>query len=359
MNRLAIHAATSKYDFFYNVTWSEINANLASGKYSAIIIDERVLELYSSVLVISAETLLIPIKASEEIKNVDTSLNILKGLIARSIPRSDTIAAIGGGVIQDVVTFAASVYMRGINWVYYPTTLLGQSDSCIGGKSSLNFGGWKNVIGNFYNPEAIVVQTEFLQTLAPVEIRSGIGEIIKVHMLSGQLAIADLERDLQLYYSGNNSLDILIIRSIKLKNEILKVDALDKGIRLHMNYGHSFGHALESATNYGMPHGIAVTIGIDMANYFAYKQNLISYELFIRLRKILLLNLKTNDFISLDVTEFFSALTKDKKNKLGEYGLILPISEGKVELMMFQMSSETNSILSNYFEDSYGHLLQN
>ena len=118
-----------------------------------------------------------------------------------------------------------------------------------------------------------------------------------------------------------------------------------------MNYGHSFGHALEAATHFGIPHGIAVTIGLDIANYFAMKQGLIEQTLFNKLHDVLFLNLKSQDFVSFEIQEFIQALEKDKKNRQGEYGLILPISKGEVELRFYKMNESVNTTIKNYFEE--------
>lgn len=351
MNKLEIFADVGTYDLFFSTDWAEIRKDLDD--CSAIVVDEKVYGLYEEQLNIQNKTV-IKIKVSEEIKTPFTALDICEQLIQSGVTRDSFIVAIGGGVVQDLVTFAASIYMRGIDWVLYPTTLLSQADSCIGGKSSINFKSWKNILGNFYNPKRIYIQSKFLETLTEDDIRSGVGEILKVFMLSGPSALDELIEKMNHYQSDSSVLDGLILKSLELKNNILEVDALDKGMRLKMNYGHSFGHALEAATHFGIPHGIAVTIGLDIANYFSMKLGLIEQELFTKLHETLLLNLKPQDYMDFEFSEFIQALEKDKKNRPGKYGLIIPVSKGEVELKFHKMDESTNSVIKEYFEEFYG-----
>ena len=144
-------------------------------EFKLIVVDKKVFELYENLFSDSGNLYLIDV--TEENKTPIEALKICDFFIRNELKRNEKICAIGGGIIQDLVTFATSVYMRGIEWVFIPTTLLAQADSCIGGKSSLNYGGAKNIIGNFYPPSEIIINYDFLQTLEKVDIRSGIGEI--------------------------------------------------------------------------------------------------------------------------------------------------------------------------------------
>lgn len=351
MNNLQIYSATGTYELSFDAQISGLEGVIE--KASAFVIDEKVLGLYGEKLSLPDDRLIV-IPVGEEIKTPFTCLDICEQMLLKGVSREGYIVAIGGGVIQDLVTFAASIYMRGIKWYFLPTTLLAQADSCIGGKSSINFKSWKNILGNFYEPEKIFIFTEFLQTLTDDEIRSGIGEIFKVYLLSGRESAAKLEAEMRSLEGDPGVLDNLILGALELKNRILKVDALDKGLRLKMNYGHSFGHALEAATDFQIPHGIAVTIGLDVANYFSLQLGLISQETFDKFHTILIQNMQDDDFVDFEFPRFIHALEKDKKNKQGQYGLIVPVSEGEVELRFFDMNEEVNKLISNYFDTFYG-----
>ena len=348
---MKIFATNSSYELTFNEKFSHVNKYM--NQSSAIIIDRKVYNLYRKYFY-KYKKKFIYIDVSERNKTVQTALDICKEFLKKKIKRHECILAIGGGVIQDITTFSTSIYLRGINWLYIPTTLLAQADSCIGGKSSINFLGFKNILGNFYPPSKILINTNFLKTLPKDQIRSGIGEIIKVYLLSGGSAFEKLKKLLEQYIKNEKVLKQLIKEAIIHKNKILKIDAEDKNVRLKMNYGHSFGHALESAANYSMPHGIAVTIGIDMANFFAFKKKLISKKLFLDLRNITNLNLNKKDYIKFNKKTYFESLKKDKKNLQNKYGLILPITKGVVKLFYFPINMSNKNIMNEYFKKFYG-----
>lgn len=347
MNKLDIFSDKGTYELFFNLPNEKLVKVIQESK--AVIMDENVLRLYGDALGLDAEKV-IKVVALEDKKRPEEALDICEELMLKGITRHDTIVAIGGGITQDLVTFATSILFRGIKWIWLPTTLLAQADSCIGGKSSLNFKSWKNIIGNFYPPHKIYVQDEFLETLSDDDIRSGIGEILKVHLLSGR---ENAEKIISLTQDTQQNMAFMIFNSLMLKNKILEIDPLDQGLRLKMNYGHSFGHALESATHFGIPHGIAVTIGLDMANYLAFRTDKLTQEEFMRLHTLLCSNLKDHDFVSFAMHDFIAALKKDKKNDATHYRLIIPVAFGEVEVTKFVMDDFVEQILSEYIEKFY------
>ena len=347
LNKLDIFSDKGTYELFFNLPNEELVKVIQESK--VVIIDENVLHLYGDILGLAAEKV-IKVVALEDKKRPEEALEICEALMLCGVTRHDTIVAIGGGITQDLVTFATSILFRGIKWIWLPTTLLAQADSCIGGKSSLNFKAWKNIIGNFYPPHKIFVQDNFLQTLSDDDIRSGVGEILKVHLLSGK---ENAEKIISLMQDAQKNMAFMIFNSLELKNKILEIDPLDQGLRLKMNYGHSFGHALESASQFGIPHGIAVTIGLDMANYLAFKTQKLKQEEFVKLHEFLQNNLEVKDFVVFEFADFIAALKKDKKNSDGEYRLIIPVAFGEVEVTKFAMDGFVEEILSEYFKIFY------
>lgn len=350
LSNMKIFASNSSYELTFNENLSYVDKYI--NQSSAIIIDRKVYNLYRKYFY-KYQKKLIYIDVSEKNKTVQTAMDICGDFLKKRIKRHECVLAIGGGIIQDVVTFSTSIYLRGINWLYIPTTLLAQADSCIGGKSSINFLGFKNILGNFYPPSKILINTNFLKTLPKDQIRSGIGEIIKVHLLSGSSSVEGLKLLLKRYMKDEKVLKQLIKQAIIKKNKILKIDAEDKNVRLKMNYGHSFGHALESAANYSLPHGIAITIGLDMANFFSFKKKLISKKLFLDLKEIINFNLKKKDYVEFNKKTFFQSLKKDKKNKKNKYGLILPVTKGVVKLFYCSINLSNNNIINEYFKKFY------
>lgn len=287
-------------------------------------------------------------EAEEELKTVDTSVLICERLLELGFRRGQTLLAIGGGTIQDIVTFSASILFRGVPWVFVPTTLLAQADSCLGGKSSLNLKHWKNQLGNFYPPREIYIAPEFLKTLNNDDFRSGLGEIIKVHFLSGPEMVRKISKVYKRLSVGSNELTEAIKDSLEAKARIVEADEFDQGQRLILNYGHSFGHALETATDFRVPHGIAVLLGVDMANYVGWKMGRIKAEDYERLREIVGFHLRDTDLAGVNVEIFFRALRHDKKNREGEYSFILPSGTGIVEKVFVPMNTDTDGIIEGY-----------
>jgi 3-dehydroquinate synthase len=210
------------------------------------IIDSKIAEIYPHI----NEKNSILIDCDENAKTIDGVSFLLKQLIIKQAKKNTKLIALGGGVLQDVVGFCASILCRGIDYILIPTTLLSQADSCIGGKTSINFENRKNILGTFYPPSNIFICYEFLKSLAPIEILSGLGEIYKFHILQNKIN----------EFSETLCFDT-IYSSLKYKKRILELDEFDKNERQILNFGHTFGHALEASSQHEIPHGIAVIIG--------------------------------------------------------------------------------------------------
>lgn len=204
----------------------------------------------------------ISIEASEVAKSLDQMSQVIVDLRRLGANRTTKLVAIGGGVIQDIVTFVASVYMRGLKWDYMPTTLLGMVDSCIGGKSSINVGDYKNLIGNFYPPQDIFVDLQFVATLNTEQKAAGLFEAVKIcfahtgDAFERYLALdVDTESTLSKF---NDAIEL----SLHTKRWFIEIDEYDQKERLLLNFGHTFGHAIEGSCDFSIPHGIAVGLGM-------------------------------------------------------------------------------------------------
>lgn len=300
----------------------------AEGPQRHYVIDARVAELYRPQLaaVLASRSVLI-VEAKESNKSLERSPEYVTHLLGRGIKRGHVLIAIGGGIIQDITCFLAAVLLRGVEWHFYPTTLLAQADSCIGSKSSINVGAFKNVVGTYTPPARIVVSTSVLATLPEVEIRSGIGEMLKVHVIAGPAAFDRIAADYGRMVTDFAVMRDYILRSLEIKKKIIEEDEFDRGIRNVMNLGHSFGHAIESATDFGIPHGVAVTIGIDMANFIAVRLGRMEARHFDRMHPTLRLNYRGFERTAVPFDRFLAAIAKDKKNTDAKLGLILPDAE--------------------------------
>ena len=317
----------------YQVTFaadvfSEMRANVSEQLH--FIIDERVARLYESDLKeILASPKVLLIEATEENKSLDKFSAYVEALAGQGIRRGHELVAVGGGIIQDITCFLAATLLRGLEWRFYPTTLLAQADSCIGSKSSINVGKIKNVLGTFTPPRAISISTRLLETLDERDVRSGIGEMLKVHVIDGPQAFDQIAQDYSRLTREPEVLQHYIRRSLEIKKTIIEQDEFDRSIRNIMNYGHSFGHAIESATNFGIPHGIAVTIGMDMANYVAVKFDRMAQDHYSRMHPALAANYAGFEKVEVPFEPFMQALSKDKKNAGKQLGLILPDAEAR------------------------------
>ena len=316
---------------------------------SIFIIDRKVFNLYEhefSSIILNFRYLLID--CNEENKTIDYSQNVINSLLSIKIRRNDRLIAFGGGITQDIVAFIASIIFRGIKWVFFPTTLLAQCDSCIGSKSSINFESYKNLIGTFKPPSDVFIYNKFLNSLTDSEIKSGIGEMFHYFLTDGTKLANELSLNYQKLFTNRDKLFYFIYNSLIIKKKIIEIDEFDDSIRHIFNYGHTFGHALEAITNYSIPHGQAITLGLDIANYISCKMNIISKEDFDVMHTMLFNNLPIYEFTSNNIDEYFLALSKDKKNEGNKLGCILPTRPGHVKKFFISLDESLKSVILDY-----------
>jgi 3-dehydroquinate synthase len=326
--------------------------DLSSPLSMHFIIDEKVASLYETELSkVLATSSVLRIEASETNKSLDKFPAYVEHLVAQRIRRGHVLVAIGGGIIQDITCFLAATLLRGLEWQFYPTTLLAQADSCIGSKSSINVGRIKNVLGTFTPPRKITIDTGFLATLSDQDLRSGVGEMLKVHAIDSPAAFDAIAADYPRLSTDTETLKKYIRQSLEIKRKIIEQDEFDRGVRNVMNYGHSFGHAIESATEFAMPHGIAVTIGVDMANYVAARTGRTDALHYSRMHPTLAANFAGFAQMHIPFEPFIEALGKDKKNADRKLNLILPNCEGRVERVQYSNDAKFRSICVQYLDE--------
>lgn len=313
------------------------------------IIDAKVAGLYRQELtnVLAAPSVL-EIVAEEANKTLDKFTGYVERLVARGVRRGHVLVAIGGGIMQDIVCFLAATLLRGLTWHFYPTTLLAQADSCIGSKSSINVGKIKNVLGTFTPPEMIYITTRVLATLEEREIYSGLGEMLKVHAIAGPAKFDQLAADYSRIFTDSALMKRYISQSLEIKQAIIELDEFDRGPRNIMNYGHSFGHALESATNFGIPHGIAVSLGMDMANYLAMRLGLMEESHYWRMHPTLAANFAGYRDTEIPLDDFWAAISKDKKNTDAALRLILPDAQARMTIGSYPNDADFRKICTEY-----------
>ena len=255
----------------------------------------------------------ITIETGEEIKTLDTVHEIYARLLSSRADRSSFIVGVGGGIVCDIAGFAASTFLRGVRFGFVATTLLAQVDASVGGKNGVNFKGYKNMVGLFHQPEFVICDPELLKTLPPKEISCGLAEIVK----HGAIADADLFAYLEQHTGDILALDRPVIEklvhsSVRIKSSIVTRDETEKGERRLLNFGHTFGHAIEKVT--GVAHGEAVSMGMVIASALSVKKDLLSAQEDQRLR-VVLKNLKLPTRSEAPSPKILEALAKDKKRE--------------------------------------------
>lgn len=280
-----------------NISFSQLIQSIEN--YDHFIIDQTVYKLYENELSPLKSKKVFFVIEPEQSKNISTFNTILENFLEVGITRSSTIVAIGGGATTDLAGFVASTILRGVKWISVPTTLLGMVDASIGGKVGINTKHGKNLVGNFHEPINTYFCFDFLNTLNSMELESGRGEILKYCFLDESIKRKCIEEG----FSND-----LIFDCAKLKMNIVKSDLKESGNRVVLNFGHTFGHAIEKLAN--IPHGVAVAKGIEI-NLKFFSPNLIND--FNHLCSIL--KIKIPYGLKLDYKSFFNLIKSDKKNK--------------------------------------------
>uniref|UniRef100_A0A7R9YWX5 3-dehydroquinate synthase, chloroplastic n=1 Tax=Pseudictyota dubia TaxID=2749911 RepID=A0A7R9YWX5_9STRA len=275
---------------------------------------------------LQVDTLVLP--DGEEKKTMDVMMKVLDKCLELKLDRKVTFVALGGGVIGDMVGFAAAIYQRGVNFIQVPTTVMAMVDSSVGGKTAVNHPLGKNMIGCFHQPECVFVDTDTLKTLPDRELQSGIAEVIKYGLIRDDEFFEWQEKNMEALLNRDPAaLRYAIKRSCENKAEVVKADEKEAGIRATLNLGHTFGHAIENGSGYGVwLHGEAVAIGTAMAATMSARMGWIEEDLVKRIYNILhAANLPTELPVDSPMTAetFLDAMSVDKKVADGQLRLIL------------------------------------
>lgn len=297
---------------------------------SFLIVDEKLIQLYPFIKEYWHKDLTITIKACEDSKTLTQSVHVIKKLIESGFKRNMTLVALGGGVIQDLTSFISSILFRGVDWIFVPTTLLSQADSCIGSKTSINFHKVKNILGTFYPPKKIFSFLSFLDSLDIDEIKSGLGEILHYYFVEYSYLKDEIRDQYDDLINNRKLIENHIYESLAIKKKMVEKDEFDKGPRAIFNYGHTFGHALEVIFEFKVSHGQAVTRGMDLANFIAFKENYITRDNYKYYRSVLEKNFPKLKLKNKEINSFIELLKKDKKASSKEIICILPKSTNQM-----------------------------
>jgi 3-dehydroquinate synthase len=279
---------------------------------------------------------LLVVESGETTKCIAEVEKLLNKMLELGADRRTLVIAIGGGVVGDLAGFVAATYARGIPYAQVPTTLLAQVDSSVGGKVGVNLPGAKNMVGAFWQPKSVLIDTQTLQTLPDREYRSGLAEVVKYGVILDADFFARLEHDVPaLIARRHDVLQPVVARCCRLKADVVEADEREEtGLRAVLNYGHTFGHALEAIAGYGQfLHGEAVSIGMMCAARLAERIGRVDHD-FVRRQRALFIALGLPVALpDVDEERLVGAMIHDKKTEAGKLRFVLPTRLGHVELV--------------------------
>ena len=297
----------------------------------------------------NVESVILP--DGEEFKTLETLNKVFDALLKAKFDRSSTLVALGGGVVGDITGYAAASYQRGVNFIQVPTSLLSQVDSSVGGKTGVNHELGKNMIGAFCQPKAVIIDVDTLDTLSDQEYSAGMAEVIKYGLLGNTDFFSMLETNIESIMARKRDLIIeIIFNSCKDKASIVALDEFEKGKRVLLNLGHTFGHGIENAFGYGnYLHGEAVSIGMVMAAKLSMDEGHLSNEDVIRVESILTkANLPIVIKKSIDSETLIEVMSLDKKSIDGKIRLVLLKALGESYLTDSYSKENFNGVVNNF-----------
>jgi len=284
----------------------------------------------------------IEIKSGEKSKNVETVVEIYRQLLHYHVDRSWFIVGIGGGVVCDITGFVAGTFLRGLRFGFIPTTLLAQCDAAIGGKNGVNFEGHKNIIGTFNQPVFILCDPVFLTSLPKDETANGFAEIVKHALIADDSLFSLIEQHVSdICTLQPDIISALTMKSINIKTTVVMADEHDLGERRKLNFGHTFGHAIESVT--GLSHGKAISIGMMLAMEISIRKGFLKNDTFLRI-KSLLMQLGLPVSLKTDHSKIKEAIIKDKKRQEQKIHFVLLSGIGRAIIEQFSLE-EMNRFL--------------
>lgn len=300
-----------------------------------VIWDKNILNLYGSQLN-SLNNNQFVLSATEANKNSKSVFKIIDILQSINFTKKETLISIGGGITQDISAFTRSIYKRGLDWSFIPTTLLSMADSCIGAKTALNHKGVKNQLALFSSPKEVIICPDFLKTLSLKDIESGYGEIIKLVIIGGEYAINEFMNITNSKVSEFKKITKLIKLSLQIKKVIIEKDEFEFDIRRSLNYGHTIGHAIEPVLNYKIPHGIAVSIGMIIENNIAVKSGLLDPNIGLKYNQLIARYVSKdywNMLNGIDLEKVYLNILQDKKTLNKTVNLAIPIANSEFGIL--------------------------
>lgn len=329
----------------------EIALRQFDGANTTFVIDQKVYELYRKKFSCLDTSKIYFLEAVEHKKNMNTVMDMIAFWQKIKVKKNWKIVCFGGGICQDVTTIASNLYLRNVDWYFFPTTLLSMSDSCIGGKCGINYNGLKNQIGVFYPPKKIYIDKNFINTLTKDDYINGWGELLKFSLTRYKDFYNELKQEKQ--FIPCPKIEYYIHKGLNVKKEIIEEDEFESDLRRVLNYGHTFGHALEAYTNNAIPHGKAVIWGIDVVNYVAWKKGLIDKELYLDIKSLIKRVFITEEIVLENPQELFNLIKTDKKVKGNTIYLAVLDSLSHLIIYPVGIDESLEKLFMSYIEETH------
>ena len=328
-----------------------LRATLADARESVFLIDA-----FFAAPLVAAGLDPIVIAADEPAKSLDRMTAVIVAMRDRRVTRDTVLVAIGGGVVQDIAAFAASIYMRGIEWIYVPTTLLSMTDSCIGGKSSINVGRYKNIVGTFHPPRRVVIDPAVTVTLSAEQRVAGLCEAVKICLCRGPDAFHAYLALGPAADADTATLARVMALSLRSKQWFIEIDEFDQAERLVLNFGHTFGHALEAASEFRVSHGVAVglgmlaalNLGVAMGFDYAAAPHVGAFRAHVS-ALVRSVDGLAEALSGVEMPTLIDAFDGDKKHKRDAYAVILVGPAGTVERRMLPRDAASTAMIASAF----------
>jgi len=349
-----IKSAQRKYPVEFSATVEGIVEKLKLIKNPVFLIDANIRGLYSEQfdkLLANHPTL--ELDALEDTKTFEGIGKVIYWLSENKVTKGNHIIAIGGGIIQDIATFATCIFFRGVPWSFVPTTLLSMSDSCIGAKCGINLKNLKNQLGVFNSPFGVYISADFLHTLDYKDVKSGYGEILKLYLTESYEKFLELEKELDQAGSLISPLTSKhIAESLLVKKKVIEEDEYESYLRMILNYGHTFGHALETVTEHYVPHGLAVAWGLDFDNFLSVKNGWLDPKKAKHIQSFIKKHMSFKNDKPVTAEGILSASRRDKKmTSASEMNMIYFTDKNQLEIKKTPLDERLKSNLEEYLKN--------
>lgn len=338
--KMEVHKDKKKcYDIIYDYSFSKLADSIVALEKNyqkiCIVTDTTVKEHYADQVAellkpICKEVHVFAFPAGEESKNLDTVQKLYEFLIQNKFVRKDLLVALGGGVVGDLTGFTAATYLRGVDFIQVPTTLLSQVDSSIGGKTGVDFSQYKNMVGAFYMPKLVYMNLTTLNTLTARQFFSGMAEVLKSALIKDGNFYGWLINHLyEIYEMDQETLLLTVYNCCNIKRLVVEKDPTEQGERALLNFGHTIGHAIEKAMDFKLMHGECVALGMVAASFIAYKRNMLSFDEYYEIRDMFVPFHLPITIEDIDPQEILKLTKSDKKMENGSVKFILLKKIGK------------------------------